>query len=96
MTAKSLADRVTALEVKVGDKTLQEQFREQGEMLDERFVLVHQRLNEIAADVGVLKGDVGTLKSDVSALKSDVSALKKDMVIVREGIGILLKRPPQV
>jgi hypothetical protein len=32
------------------------------------------------------------LKSDVSALKADVSALKKDMVIVREVIGILLKR----
>ncbi len=54
-------------------------------MLDERFLLVHHRLDGIAADVGVLK-------TDVSGLKTDVSQLKKDMLIVREGIGIILTK----
>ena len=62
----------------MGNKTLQEQFREQGEMLDERFMLVHHRLNGIALDV--------------SGLKNDVIFLKKEMATVREGISILLKR----
>jgi hypothetical protein len=87
------------LEEKVGNKTIQEQFREQAELIDRRFdegfrsqaelidrrfLLVDQRLDGIAIDVGALR-------TDVSALKTDVSALKKDMTIVREGIGILLK-----
>lgn len=99
MAAKSLADRVADLEAKVGPKTLEEQFRAQGEMLDERFVEVHERLDGLAADVSVLKADVSVLKvdvsvlkADVSALKVDVSALKKDMSIVREGVGIILRK----
>jgi hypothetical protein len=38
MAAKSLAVRVAALEAKVGDKTIQEQFREQAEVIDRLFV----------------------------------------------------------
>ncbi len=83
MAEKSLADRVAALEAKVGVKTLEEQFRQQAEMLDERFLLVDQRLDGIAADVRILK-------TDVSGLKVDVNVLKKDMSIVREGVGIIL------
>lgn len=83
----------------MGVQTLEEQFRAQGEMLDERFVQVHERLDGLAADVGILKRDVGGLKADVSALKTDVSALKvdvgalkKDMAIVRGGIGLILRK----
>ena len=47
-------------------------------MLDERFMLVHHRLNGIALDV--------------SALKNDITFLKREMATVREGISILLKR----
>src|SRR5215216_6784065 len=92
MAEKSLAERVAALEAKVGDKSIQEQFREQAEMLDERFFAVHQRLDGIEADVRIVKADVRRLKADVSGLKTDVTALKKDMTIVREGVGIILKK----
>jgi formyltetrahydrofolate synthetase len=99
MVDKGLAGRVADLEAKVGRKSLEEQFRAQAEMLDERFVEVHERLDGLAADVGVLKidvsalkTDVGALKTDVSALKTDVSALKKDMAIVRGGMGIILRK----
>jgi len=85
MTRPSLAARVAALEEKVGNKTIQEQFREQAELIDQRFLLVDQRLDGIATDVRVLK-------TDVSALKTDVNALKKEMTIVREGVGIILKK----
>jgi len=117
MAAKSLSDRVAALEAKVGSKTLQEQFREQAELIDElfayrfeqlgkqlspRFIAMEGAIGTLQSDVGTLKHDVSTLKSDVNTLKGDVTilqrdvgTLKKDMVIVREGIGILLKRRPQ-
>jgi hypothetical protein len=68
MAEKSLADRVAALEVKVGNKTLQEQFREQGEMLDERFLAVHHRLNGIATDVTFLKRELIIVREGISIL----------------------------
>ena len=85
MAEKSLAERVSAIEDELAGKTLEEHFREQAELLDQRFAEQDVRF-------GRLEHDVGILKSDVGILKSDVSALKKDMVIVREGIGILLKK----
>ncbi|RPI54000.1 MAG: hypothetical protein EHM55_12120 [Acidobacteria bacterium] len=38
MTANPLADRVAALEAKVGHKTIAEQFREQAELIDRLFI----------------------------------------------------------
>ena len=37
MAGKSLADRVAALEAKVGGKSIEAQFREQAELIDRRF-----------------------------------------------------------
>ena len=37
MTEKTLADRVAALEAKVGSKTIEAQFREQAELIDRLF-----------------------------------------------------------
>ena len=62
----------------MGEKSIEEQFREQAEMLDERFLLVHHRLDGIA--------------TDVSTLKADVSMLKKEMTTVREGVAIILQK----
>jgi hypothetical protein len=110
MAGESLRDRVAALEVKVGSKTLEEQFREQAELIDRlfdyrfdqlgkqlnpRFVGMERTLGVVQGDVSTLKSDVSTLKSDVNTLKSDVKVLQKDVVIVREGISILLKRRPR-
>jgi hypothetical protein len=103
MTKSSLAARVSALEEKMGPKTMEEQFREQAELITRLFLARDQkwdvRLGRVEADVSTLKTDVNTLKADVSILKADVSTLKtdvntlkKDMVVVREGLGILLKR----
>lgn len=98
MEAKSLEDRVAALEAKVGSKSLQEQFREQAELIDERFLLVDRRLDGIAADirglrsdVNGLKSDVGGLKSDVGGLKSDVSGLKSDVSTLKSDVSTLKK-----
>jgi hypothetical protein len=62
----------------VGEKSIQEQFREQAEMLDQRFLRVHERLDGIA--------------TNVSILTADVSTLKKEMTIVREGVAIILQK----
>lgn len=103
MTRASLTDRVTALERKVGSKTIEEQFREQAELIDRlflqrdnkwdlRFVALEKDVRVLKTDVSGLRTDVRVLKTDVSGLKTDVSGLRKDMVIVREGIDVILKK----
>ena len=82
MAEHSLEERVSAIEAQLAGKTLREHFREQAELLDLRFAEQDDRW-------GVR---FGRLEQDVSVLKADVSTLKRDMVIVREGIGILLKK----
>ena len=66
---------VAALQEKVGNKTIEEQFRDQAELIDRRF-LERNRQWDVR----------------FSGMEKGVSALKKDMTIVREGVGILLKR----
>ena len=125
MATKSLAGRVAALEAKVGSKSIEEQFREQAELIDHRFTdefceqaqlidrvfacrfeeldqrwsprfaTMERAIGAVQRDIGNLKGDVSTLKADVGTLKKDVNVLQKDMAIVRDGISVLLKRPPQ-
>ena len=89
MMRASLTDRVTALERKVGNKTIEDQFREQAELIDRLFL---QRDNKWDLRFGALEKDVRVLKTDVSGLRTDVSGLRKDMVIVREGIDVILKK----
>ena len=111
MAGKSLADRVAALEAKVGGKSIEAQFREQAELIDRRFddefrqqaelidKLFAYRFEELDKKWNprfvAMERALGVVQGDVGTLKSDVSALQKDMVIVREGISILLKRRPQ-
>ena len=93
MAKKSLEDRVSAIEAQFAGKILQEHFREQAELIDQLFDYRFEQLDKKwGPRFGALERDVSILKTDVSILKADVSALKKDMVIVREGIGILLKK----
>ena len=70
MAAKSLADRVAALEAKVGSKSIEEQFREQAELIDRLFAYrfeefdkrwdakleqkLEQKLRPIRADLAAL------------------------------------------
>jgi hypothetical protein len=96
MAGKSLTDRVASLEAKVGSKTIQEQFREQAELIDELFAYRFEQLGkQLSPRFLSMERALSVVQGDVSTLKSDVGALRKDMVIVREGIGILLKRRPK-
>ena len=88
----------------MGNKTIEEQFRDQAELIDGRLDesfrsqaelidwLFLERNKQWDVRFSGMENDVSGLKVDVSTLKTDVSALKKDMTIVREGVGILLKR----
>ena len=87
MPEPRLADRVAILETKMKrvdsflenfDKTLELRFREQAEMLDERFVLV--------------RGDIGAIQRDIGALRGDMTTLRKDVTILREGMKIILQK----
>jgi hypothetical protein len=71
-----------AIEAQLAGKSLEEHFREQAELIDERFAIRDAKWDS----------RFRIIERDISTLKVDVSALKKDMVIVREGIAILLKR----
>jgi hypothetical protein len=93
MAKKSLEDRVSAIEAQLAGKTLEEHFREQAELIDRLFAYRFDELDRRwGPRFGAVEGRLSTLETDVSTLKADVSSLKKDMVLVREGIGILLKR----
>lgn len=97
MATKSLANRVAALEARVGSTTIEAQFRDQAESIDRRFTeefrqqaelidrLFAQRFQEIDE----------RWRPRFATMERAIGALQKDMVIVREGISILLKRRPQ-
>lgn len=82
MAKKSLEERVSAIEAQLAGKSLEEHFREQAELIDERFAVRDAKWDS----------RFRTMERDISTLKLDVNALKNDMVIVREGVAILLKR----
>ena len=104
MAAKSLADRVEALEANVGSKAIEAQFREQAELIDRRFddefhqqaelidKLFAYRFEELDKKWGPR---FAAMERASGTTQRDVSTLQKDMAVVREGIGILLKRRPQ-
>ena len=83
--ARSLEERVSAIEAQLAGKILEEHFRAQAELIDTRFAARDVRL-------GRLERDVSDVKAHVRSLRTDVSALKRDMVIVREGVSSLLKK----
>ena len=95
MAEKSLQERVSAIEAQLAGKTLQEHFREQAELIDQRFVEQDKkwdvRFRGLEGDVKVLKRDVGGLKVDVIALKTDVSTLKTDVSTLKTDVGTLKK-----
>ena len=86
MAAKSIENRVAALEVKVGNKTIHEQFREQAELIDRRLA------DEFRGQAELIDRLFGYRFDEIDKKWGpQFAALQKDMAIVREGISILLK-----
>ena len=77
MTAKSLAVRVAALEAKVGSKTIEEQFREQAELIDQLFVYRFDEFDKKwdAKLETKLEEKLGPIRSDLSAVKDAVTVI---------------------
>ena len=82
---------------------LPDQFAKFVEMTNRNFQLVHQRLERLEADVGVLKTDMTTVKADVAVLKTDmttvkadVGVLKTDMTTVKADVAVLKSDMDQV
>ena len=88
--AKSLVDRVAGLEAKVGNKSIDEQFREQAELIDRRFTDEFRQQAELIDRVFAQR-----FEELDDRWSPRFANLEKDLAIVREGISILLKRPPQ-
>ena len=83
-------DCVAALEAKVSSKSIDEQFREQAELIDRRFT---DEFRQQAERIDRLFAQ--RFEELDERWSPRFANLEKDIAIVREGIGILLKRPPQ-
>lgn len=83
MAAKSLADRVAALEAKVGSKTIQEQFREQAELIDRLFIYRFDEFDE--------KWDV-KLETKLEPIRSDLATVKDDVAVIKDVVKVILSR----
>ena len=93
--ASGTAGRI--LEAKVGNKSIDEQFREQAELIDRRFTDEFRQQAELIDRLFAQRFEEldHRWSPRFASMEAHVSALQRDMAIVREGIGILLKRPPQ-
>ena len=74
MATKSLADRVAALEAKVGSKSIEEQFREQAELIDRLFAYRFEE-NDKKWDAKLeqkFEEKLGPIRIDLAALTNAV------------------------
>jgi hypothetical protein len=85
MAAKSLADRVAALEAKMGDKTIQEQFREQAERIDLLFVYRFDEFDKRWDE---------KLETRLEPIRTDLNSVKNDVSIIKDVLKIVLERLP--
>jgi hypothetical protein len=83
MARSSLAARVTALEEQMGNKTMEEHFREQAELIDRRLDESFRFQAELIDRLFLARDPQWDLR---------FGRMEKDIAIVREGIGILLKK----
>ena len=87
MEAKSLEDRVAALGVRMGSKSIEEQFCDQAELIDRRFSHEFKEQAQLIDRLFAYRFDELDEK-----WAPRFAALERDISIVREGINILLKR----
>ena len=91
MAKKSLEERVSAIEVQLGDKTLQEHFREQAELIDglfayhlveidKRFGQVDKRFDEMNRDWDARLD--AKFESNLAPIRSDLGAVKDALRII--------------
>ena len=83
MARASLAARVAALEEQMGNKTMEEHFREQAELIDRRLDESFRSQAELIDRLFLARDTKWDLR---------FGRMEKDIAIVREGIAILLKR----
>ena len=96
MTAKSLADRVAALEVKVGSKTIEEQFREQAELIDQLFIYRFDEMEKRwdAKLDATLEAKLETkLEAKLETkLETKLEPIRSDLAAVKDVVKIILAR----
>jgi hypothetical protein len=105
MTAKSLADRVAAVEAKVGSTSIEEQFREQAELIDRRLSrgfreqaelidrMFDYRFEEqdkkLAPRFATMERAIGEVQSEVGTLRQDLSTLRKDVSSLQKDMAVV-------
>jgi hypothetical protein len=83
MAKKSLEERVAALEAKVGDKSIEERFREQAELIDRLFAY---RFAEL---------DRNWDAKLESKFDEKLAPIQTDLAAVKDAVQLILTRLPQ-
>ena len=99
MTPKSLSDRVAALETKVGDKTIEKQFREQAELIDGRLVESFREQAELIDRLFIYRFDEFEKKLDAkfeakleSKLEEKLQPIRTDIALIKNAVLTILGR----
>ena len=106
MAEKTLADRVAALEAKVGSKTIDEQFREQAELIDRLFTYRFEEFDKTwDAKLGMKLAKLErslearleqTLETKFDAklkpIQADLATVKTDLAAVKDAVTIIVHK----
>jgi len=104
MAAKSLADRVAALEAKVGSQSIEQQFREQAELIDRRFsdafreqaALIDRRFSVAFREQAELIDRLFIYRFDEFDKKFEVKLepIRSDLAVIKNVLKVILERLP--
>ena len=98
MADKTVEERLTALEVQLGKKTLEEHFRGQAELIDRRFSdsfrenaeLIDRRFADSFREQAELIDRLFAYRFE--ALDAKLKPIRADLAIIKHAVGVLLTR----
>lgn len=99
MTDKSFDERVALLEKSMGVKSLEEHFREHGELIDRRFAEVHarftaqdKRFDAIDARFGAIDAQFMAVHARFEAMDERFNRVDHELGFIRRDIGLILQK----
>ena len=106
MTEKTLADRVAALEAKVGSKTIDQQFHEQAELIDRLFTYRFEEFDKkwdakLDSKLGKLERSLEArleqkletkFDAKLKPIHEDLAAVKTDLSAVKDAVRIIVHK----
>jgi hypothetical protein len=108
MSEKSLEERVSAIEAQLGNKTLEQHFREQAELIDRRFAESFREQGELIDRLFVYRFDEFDAKWDAkldsklanlegkleTKFDAKIEPIKRELAVIKHAVKIILTRLP--